>query len=331
MKPDDTKIDYFLSLCQILVVKSDPSDEDFDNKFKAELWIGPKDKIAEKLHLDPEKFHVPSAGVMLDEDFSPGDKPIDVSTQQGARFLLQTRLLSQLVAQSWLEGSYADRVSNPKPGTLDKDKDRNRIIRKLFLTANLEPDAYSVDIPDPNDPGKKESLLQLSNFFIEINKIDPKLKEVFTRIIFPQEPGWDLIRITLLFAGQVFWTKDDGQSYERLIEPILSTYEITMLYAFTSVDWGTYVATQIEMIQPGKMQRPGHYEITMPYPPRPSSEDTTTTPDQVYSWAYADLYEMPGIENPFPFYSPCDENNKFVSTFVGTTYPPFPYIPVSTC
>lgn len=359
-------LDNLKSLAQALVL-----DVNSDNNIeKATLWVAPKADIVEALHLsDPEAKKVPSPGLELAASFASGTDSESVAARYAAQLMLKSRRLSQIWAQSWLEGEYleeAQRLGQLSQQDIDQlDKARNKVLRQLFFTAMDEPDDYHINIPlnsggnenadfklleilaqseseraeNPKQITSKartgdsacNTLFALSQLLQSQDVVFAPLRSILSRVILPLFPAWAMVRFSLLISGQVFLTKDSGNSYMRLIEPVLSSYDVCVNYAFTEMDWyGQLGCIMIETPNPGlKFQKPGYYQTTGVYPPRPLPSDPTTTPKKIFLWATAE--DEHATDHKFPFYPPRDGSGKFVSNYVDFISPPYPYLPVSSC
>ena len=151
--------------------------------------------------------------------------------------------------------------------------------------------------------------------------IDKRTLSYRSSIILPDGLNWQYIRLSLLCAGQAY-LKTDENDYQRINEPIMSTYDICVNYAFTTVSWSEYIATSAELVQPGHNQIPPYYKVTFPYPPRPNMDEySLLSEEDIYTWANAQ--EQDG---ELPFY-PAKEKGNYVSDLVGNVLPPYPYIP----
>jgi hypothetical protein len=93
-------------------------------------------------------------------------------------------------------------------------------------------------------------------------------------------------------------------------EPIFTESEVA-LYRF-KINWDTFVGTWIEDQQSIMAQCPPYFTVNLPYPPRPALCETTLTLEQIQEWVDSSLeFDEQGIvKNPFP---------------------PYPYIPCSSC
>ena len=322
---------------QILTVKEVPESVN-SSKIETTLYVATLRDLQAAVPIITAK-NVPSAGIQLDSQFcaridNPRSDPViehenevRLATRYSAQSLLKARKISQLFSCSWLDEGYA-----PSDLVSPEHMARNAVIRKVLLTANLPPDNYVVSSSN-SDSGR--GLLHLYRLCGKIQRdrpdnpieLPPNRQGLRSRVILPDTPAWRLIRMSLLLAGQVFWEKDDG-TYDTLTCPILSTYDICVQYAFTTVKWDQYIAQQLDILQPGQNQVPGYYNTTMPYPPRHSSEAVNITPRMVHEWATAP--DQDREDNKWPFYPPKKEDGNYESSLVRYIAPPYPYLTL-TC
>ena len=314
------------TLYQVLIVEV---DDRYTQGIKTTLWTLPHCDLPLEMQAE-----LPSNGVSLKPDFLPvrdrefcpqlSQKTLEnnLAKNISARNLLAYRKMSQLVASSWLA----------KPGEMDK----NLLVRKLIMSGGMAPDSYINKIPVALFAGEllDEKIINANNFIPlsmlanttaqarETNGHAPTssatVQDCRSSIILPDSINWQYIRLSLLCAGQVYW-KTGPSKYSQLWEPIFSTYEICVTFAFTMVSWSEYVAEFAELVQPGYNQKPPYYKVTFPYPPKPS-EDVLSEED-LSKWANA-----PESGGQLPFY-PRKENGKYLSDLVTNILPPYPYIP----
>jgi hypothetical protein len=281
------------------------------------LLTGTLETLKKKTSLEPLKL--PSRGVLLHDKFLPinnqdqqeDEREDNQAKRYGVRMLLQARKLSQLITKSWL---------SENQGKDEKDNKKFRIIRKLFLTANLQPEQYDGKDIDGNE-------IKGIN---DLQKLNPSVSDAKADIILPSRLNWSHLRLSLLFAGQAYMKDDESGELTPLCEPILSTYEIVNLYAFKLV-WNDFAAYREELIQPGILQVPPYNLVTVPYPPRPNTNEfTQLTDEMIQAWAYAEEGVPQGEQlesEKFPFYPLKGEPEDKVNYVV----PPYPYLPLSCC
>lgn len=242
---------------------------------------------------------LPSNGVELDPQFlriKDDDGNINyqnLAKYSTARFMLQCRKLSQLIAQTWLpENSFKN-----KEGQKDElAAQKARLARKIFFAANLEP----------------------NNFEPPLNKIPTG--DGTENIIQPNRLSQQGLQLSLLFGGLVYTESAlEKGTFVRICEPIFSNYELVYEYALR-VSWDTFYATRTDYPQPGNNPVPPYYEVVISYPPRPELGEFTVKLDQVEKWAKAK-----DKHGDFPFY-PKDIAS---SDKIGFVNPPYPYIPLS--
>ena len=313
MGDDDNDKKFF----QILVVENDCS---IPEGIKTTLWTRRKKDFPDEI-----QGNLPLNGALLKEDFFPVCGSNTVNKENLARnhiavYLLKARKLSQLIAKSWLVGS----------------EENYSMIRKIFLTANLEPDEYDNQIEGCNSrfgdekfTGKCIADLCLMEIMARDNEHppdgNPRNKHPYvdiTNLILPGGLNWHLIRLSLLTAGLVY--KKENNKYEPISEPITSNYEISVQYAFELVDWSVYTGASLDFAQPGKNQRPPYLKVSIPYPPILTGEDCTSLKrEEIKKWA-----EAQDEGGNYPFYPKPDSGNN--ENLVTNVTPPFPYMPPST-
>lgn len=257
---------------------------------------------------------LPSNGATLKKDFLPIN---DVSTDQqeenlskryGARIMLVFRKLSQLVAKSW--------TSTPE----------GRRIKKLMLTANLEPNCYdtsnsfSSEIEGDEQQARKR-LYDLAGKLAS-NPDNQLQKDAGSTTILPGSVNWQYVRFSLLCAGQAYWKNRQG-NYQQICPPILSTYEICVTYALSllQVSASNVVTTTADVIQYNDFQKPPYYKVALPYPPMPVLADIGLTNEELEAWA-----DAPEEGGDYPFYPTDLEGRDSSSEVVTNTVPPLPYI-----
>ncbi|MDF0555376.1 hypothetical protein [Kamptonema sp. UHCC 0994] len=277
--------DYF----QVLIVTEPNKDTGFETtlltkkkkEFEGMEVLG-GGTIADKL---------PSLGVELDPKFlriKDDDGNINyqnLAKYPTARFMLQCRKLSQLIAKTWLpKDSFKDELAATKA----------RLARKFFFAANLQPNNFD---PEPNQiPTGKET----------------------ENIIQPNRLSQQGLQLSLLFGGLVYTPSAPGSdTYLRICEPIFSNYELVYEYALR-VSWDTFYATRTDYPQPGNNPVPPYYEVVMSYPPRPELGEFTVKLEQVEKWAKAK-----DKHGDFPFY-PEDIASSDKVGFVHPPYPYIP-------
>lgn len=270
---------------------------------------------------------LPSSGAIIKDDFlpviTPGSNPSEVNQQNLAdrypvSMLLKARKLSQLIAKSWLP----------------EESIENKLIRKLILTGNLEPDFYVTEIPQslkdklhlqPKQNDLSELYFIANNLRSKNNLDNPPPSDQHldrTHLILPDGLNWQLIRIALLAAGQVYM--EDGKGYTPISEPIASTYDVCVYLAFTMVSWSEYSSTKIEFTQPGYNAKPPYFKVDIPYPPILLNESTGLSQEYLQAWAYA--ADEGGSS---PFYPDKNQDGRYVSNLVKNIVPPHPYLPLS--
>jgi len=330
------------TLCQILIVEKNEMSS--PGNYKTTLVTHKKKKFKKyklhKLHPDSEESvadRLPADGAKPDPDFFKTKTEDDISEDDiskytSVRILLQTRLISQLIAQSWLP-----------------DKGKNEAIKYLFLTGCQPPDSYHgpdeadnpifdhVDDFDRHAADKwSDNLCKAMHKLIKsyasgnkssqdkLKNQDESSQDELKNILVPGFQNWWSLRLSLLLAGQAYLKEEE--TYIPLSDSIFGAYEIAQLYSF-NVSWSTFVGVIEELPKLGtpQYQYPPAQQITIPYPPRPTLNEYTLSEGEICRWAEAKLGK-PGIhEDDLQFYSP-EQNDKTVKYHV----PPFPYLPLSS-
>lgn len=212
---------------------------------------------------------LPSKGVEIDPHFLPitdADGHINyqnLAKYSTARFMLQCRKLSQLIAQTWLpEDSFQDNMAATKA----------RLARKIFLGANLRPNHFEPPLDRIPTGDKTENIIK------------------------PDRINQQGLLLSLLFGGLVYTpSTSEPNTFVRICEPIFSNYELVYEYAL-KVSWDTFYATRTDYPQPGNNPVPPYYEVVMSYPPRPELGEFTVQLNQLEKWAKA---EDKGGDLPF--------------------------------
>lgn len=253
--------------------------------------------------------YLPFPGVVFPKDFINANSN---QTELGnfypsIRIILQSRKLSQLIARTWWTYLEAKKTDLWDKFTLGKWDDiptqilDGLIAREIFLVAGGSPP----DNPDPEDPSIYEPL-----------KSQGITDERARFLILPTSKAWQGITLSLLSSGQAFYKK--GEKYHQIAESVLSTGEIVFNYSLES-DWSIFQGQFKELVI--SQESPWMvYQVTMPYPPIPSSEQLD--PDNIKKWAEAEEEE-----GDFPFYK---KNNGDYVIDVDYFRSPYPYIPLST-
>ncbi|MBW4506207.1 MAG: hypothetical protein KME64_06820 [Scytonematopsis contorta HA4267-MV1] len=226
------------------------------------------------------------------------------------RVILQSRKLSQLIARTWwtyLEAKKTDLWDKFTAGEWDDIPSQildGLIAREIFLVAGGSPP----DNPNPEDPSI-------------YNPLKSQEDATGTRarfLILPTSKAWQGIALSLLSSGQAYYLNKKENKYHQVAESVLSTGEIVFNYSLES-DWSIFQGQFKELII--SQESPWMvYQVVMPYPPIPSSEQLDAI--DIKKWAEA---EEDGGD--FPFYKKQD-----VTYLIDVDYfrSPYPYIPLST-
>lgn len=330
---------------QILVVTPpDPNTKKEGQNIQTKIVAKTKEEfdtyLTDKNNLDGFKetvgSHLPSPGVTLDDDFlkaifsSESDcgtsvvmKPNQLDANNfyaTSRSLLQSRKLSQLIANTWYcyvtakESEAWKRFQNGDWHT-DSHILNGLIAREIFFISQsvypseLEPENLDIYYP------------LRGRIAIPANGDKENGKPRF--LILPNSTAWERIALSLLLAGQAYrQIKDDksttGYIYQQISEPIFSTGEIIHRYGLDVV-WYDYIG-KISEVEFSPVDVSTNYKVVIPYPPIPDEKNLSL--EEIEKWA-----EASDKEAPFPFYRITEDNR-----YVGIDYvsPPYPYIPLST-
>jgi hypothetical protein len=102
------------------------------------------------------------------------------------------------------------------------------------------------------------------------------------------------------------------KSYEL---PIFNEYELQHVYKF-SVDWEVWEGSINDVKAPNTEQNKPYFDIVIPYPPRPALGEATVTLTQLQAWVSQDV---------------TDPNGNLLIDDDHQIYPPYPYIPPTSC
>lgn len=96
--------------------------------------------------------------------------------------------------------------------------------------------------------------------------------------------------------------------------PIFDHYELTQVYNFF-IDWETWEGSLDDIKQP-YFNQGKYFNIVIPYPPRPELGEATVTSDQLKAWVAQDV---------------TDPDGNLILDDTHTVFPPYPYIPQTSC
>ncbi|GAB1537939.1 hypothetical protein NUACC21_05940 [Scytonema sp. NUACC21] len=252
------------------------------------------------------------------------------------RSILQSRKLSQLIAKTWwtyLEVKKPENTDLWEKFTIGEWDDIESnildglIAREIFLFAGgASPNKIEnseiyiplkrrnrIDIGSPQDlnPDIGTKLLQSAG---RTNKLKETTGARF--MILPSSKSWQGIALSLLFSGQAYYRK--GDEYHQISQPIISTSEIISKYSFEA-DWSRFNGEFKEL--PTNQESPWIvYQVIMPYPPIPSSEQLD--PKDIKTWA-----EAKDDGGELPFYEKLGEDYTVNINYFRS---PYPYMPLTT-
>jgi len=294
------------------------NDFELDRETIEKLKHSPREGDDNKL-----SSYLPFPGVVFPEDFITtlsNDNPNQTKLGQtelgnfypSVRVILQTRKLSQLIARTWwtyleakktADGQWWDKFTAGEWDDIPSQILDGLIAREIFLFAGGSPP----DNPNPEDPSIYNPL---------------QSKDLTNKgarfLILPTSKAWQGITLSLLSSGQAYYHNKKENKYHQIAESVLSTGEIVFNYSLES-DWSIFQGQFKELII--SQESPWMvYQVVMPYPPIPSSEQLAA--NDIKKWAEAE--ESGG---DFPFYR--KQDGTYVID-VDYSRPPYPYIPVST-
>ncbi len=255
----------------------------------------------------PGVNYLPSPGVKVDPQFIPLSQSMD-QRERGifstVRFLLQSRKLSQMMAFTWVK-------ENEVP---ENKKIPVKLVRKIFHSYNIIPDTRWLNngklSPKLENKELAQNLLNVDNSYLYY-------------LIKPEYISYSSIPLALLLSGQAYYKYKDNPQWNRIWQPIYSTYEMIWEYAL-DISWDSYYATRVDISQTGITPNPPYTKVTLGYPARPQISEYSLTETEIQEWAFADDYD----NDKLPFYPPQDSpewKNKQLKYVVS----PYPYIPLS--
>ncbi|MGK7894328.1 MAG: hypothetical protein AB4372_12080 [Xenococcus sp. (in: cyanobacteria)] len=314
---------------QILIIEKD------NNAFlEPKLVYGTKEKLQNKYKLNP----LPTTGAKVDGEFLEDLEGTDItknslkySIGSTVRFLLQCRILSKLVASTWLEKDQVDQQTFQKI----------ELSRKILDSYNIEPKSYRIDgnsLVPMNDIELEDFLKYIKNL-PSTDKIKNKVlsnKDSF--LIKPRYVSYNSVSLALLLCGHAYFQCREGSNYdedsqillEKIWEPVFSTYEMVWEYGI-DVSWDTFYASRTDIPQTGKDPKPPYTKVTIGYPPRPNEYNLTQ--EQIREWCQAGE-DFEGSK--YPFYPrkytsyETETSEKWQNKELEFVVPPHPYIPLST-
>ena len=314
---------------QILIIEKD------NNAFlEPKLVYGTKEKLQKKYKLNL----LPTTGAKVDKDFLEDLEGTDItknslkySIGSTVRFLLQCRILSKLIASTWLEEDQVDKQTFRQI----------ELSRKILDSYNIEPKSYRIDgdsLELMNDI-ELEDLLKYIRNLPSTDEIENKiLKQKDSFLIKPRYVSYSSVSLALLLCGQAYFQYREGNNFDedtpilvkKIWEPIFSTYEMVWEYAI-DVSWDTFYASRTDIPQTGKDPKPPYTKVTIGYPPRPNEYNLTQ--EQILEWFQAGEY-FEGSR--YPFYPrkytsyETETSDKWQNKELEFVVPPYPYIPLST-
>ena len=305
---------------------------------------------------DKDKFfndYLPSPGVKVktsflgEEDQNTDLKYAEFST---VRFLLQCRRLSQMMTKTWLDNSVnlscKEKQMNIEKNRIKLEKNRIKYMNKIFHLFNYKPPmTYLLKKNNNKIEQEKQDNLKGIYEYLEDEHVKKKQEEVSVQSassVKNQDENKKKLSsyylqdkqaliLSLFLSGQAYIVDDKKKNFQRLHEPIFSTYELIWEYEL-DLSWDSYYAKREDIARPGYREiiRKPNTRVTLGLPARPNYK--LLTDDQIKDWVYAK--EMPKEnndfldENKFPFY-PEEESDEWNNKQVKNVFPPYPYIILS--
>ena len=330
---------------QILLLEIQDDDvRDGIAALESTLAWGTKAQLQQGFDIDEQELFLPSKGAEVCSDFlnvcgsNDSERAINLSMYNPIRFMLQCRVLSQLITKTWLW----------KESKKNEPEYQKIFCIKEILSRKFNESPNILWASDRYVKNETDMLEHLQKYVKESKDKD------FSLTINPlSNPiAYKTIQLALLLAGQAY-LKIQGKWVSVLQEPILSTYEIVMEYSF-NVNFDSYTASRVDLVRGTEPPQPPYYQVEIPYPAKPVSESLCE--DRIKLWAEAPLWaekQLPltdgevsllsvdgkqplwvkevgedNIKNKLPFY-PEKGNEDYSNKKLRYVNPPFAYIPLS--
>ncbi len=130
-----------------------------------------------------------------------------------------------------------------------------------------------------------------------------KIREIFTQFAIAHDAiAHDDSDLRALFTGRK----------PELWKPRIFEDNEILMYHF-EISWDTFEGKVCDNHQAHPNQEPPYFTVVLPYPPRPALNEFTVTLDQIKEWANSPLEKE-------------DEHG-----LIKNPYPPYPYIPTTSC
>ena len=299
---------------------------------------------------DKDKFfndYLPSPGVKVktsflgEEDQNTDLKYAEFST---VRFLLQCRRLSQMMTKTWLDNSVnlscKEKQMNIEKNRIKLEKNRIKYMNKIFHLFNYKPPmTYLLKKNNNKIEQEKQDNLKGIYEYLEDEHVKKKQEEVSVQSassVKNQDENKKKLSsyylqdkqaliLSLFLSGQAYIVDDKKKNFQRLHEPIFSTYELIWEYEL-DLSWDSYYAKREDIARPGYREiipKP-NTRVTLGLPARPG-EDLLTN-EQIKEWVNAT--EKSEDETKFPFY-PETDTTEWKNKQVKNVFPPYPYMILS--
>ena len=309
---------------------------------------------------DKDKFfndYLPSPGVKVktsflgEEDQNTDLKYAEFST---VRFLLQCRRLSQMMTKTWLDNSVnlscKEKQMNIEKNRIKLEKNRIKYMNKIFHLFNYKPPmTYLLKKNNNKIEQEKQDNLKGIYEYLEDEHVKKKQEEVSVQSassVKNQDENKKKLSsyylqdkqaliLSLFLSGQAYIVDDKKKNFQRLHEPIFSTYELIWEYEL-DLSWDSYYAKREDIARPGCRQiiRQPNTRVTLGLPARPDYK--LLTDDKIRRWVYAE--ERYGEKNAFSVDGKPEEGLSFYpekgsreweNKQVKNVFPPYPYIILS--
>lgn len=182
------------------------------------------------------------------------------------------------------------------------------------------------------EPIKKDQIKNISDIFIcRLMKQGKQLSQIIAKSWMEDEVAQELRKYFICpdnhqapdgYLKELLGNKGDGKAGELLLKifqeyelPIFDEYELTEVYSF-SISWDTWEGSVNDVKQLQVEQGKHYLHIILPYPPRPQLGEATFTLAQLQAWVAQDV---------------TDRNGKLLIDNDHQVYPPYPYIPLTSC
>lgn len=156
---------------------------------------------------------LPSPGVEVDPKFaSLSINERDRAIFATVRFLLQSRKLSQMMAFTWINEEHI-----PENKSIQIS-----LVRDILKSYNLIPDTHWLN---DDELSSRRTNKDLAKNLLNVEE------RYLNYLIKPEYISYSSIRLSLLLSGQAYYKYKDNPEWNKIWEPIFSTYEMIWEYA----------------------------------------------------------------------------------------------------